>query len=85
MMKARILTFIVAGLVAGLAYAAPSPATEPSAAGMWAQVYPDGWVGGWFLIFENSGVYEGAIAKMFMKPGEDPNPICTHCTGDQKN
>ena len=20
-----------------------------------------------------------------LKPGEDPNPICTHCTGDQKN
>ena len=30
-------------------------------------------------------MYKGAIAKMFMKPGEDPNPICTHCTGDQKN
>jgi hypothetical protein len=85
MMKARILTLIVAGIVAGFAYAAPSPATEPSAAGMWAQVYPDGSVGGWFLIFENNGVYEGAIAKMFIKPGEDPNPICTHCTGDQKN
>jgi hypothetical protein len=85
MMKARILTLIVAGLVAGLAYAAPSPATPPSAAGMWAQVYPDGSVGGWFLIFENNGVYEGAIAKMFLKPGDDPNPICTHCTGDQKN
>jgi len=85
MMKARILTLIVAGLVAGLAYATPSPAIQPSAAGMWAQVYPDGSVGGWFLIFENNGVYEGAIAKMFTKPGEDPNPICSHCTGDQKN
>ena len=85
MMKARILTLIIAGLMAGFAYAAPLPTTAPSAAGMWAQVYPDGSVGGWFLIFENNGVYEGAIAKMFIKPGEDPNPICTHCTGDQKN
>jgi uncharacterized protein (DUF2147 family) len=88
MMKARILTLIIAGLMAGPAYAAPPLATAPSApsaAGMWAQVYPDGSVGGWFLIFENNGVYEGAIAKMFIKPGEDPNPICTHCTGDQKN
>lgn len=84
-MKARILTLIVAGMVAGLTLAAPSPVTQPSAAGMWAQIYPDGSVGGWFLIFENNGVYEGAIAKMFMKPGEDPNPICIHCTGDQKN
>ena len=85
MMKLRILTLIVAGLLAGFAYAAPPPAAEPTAAGMWAQVYPDGRVGGWFLIFENNGVYEGAIAKMFLKPGEDPHPICTHCTGDQKN
>jgi hypothetical protein len=22
---------------------------------------------------------------MFLRPGDDPNPICTHCTGDQKN
>ena len=85
MMKMRLLTLIVAGLMTGLAYGAPPPPAEPSAAGMWAQVYPDGQVGGWFLIFENNGVYEGAIAKMFLKPGDDPNPICTHCTGDQKN
>jgi uncharacterized protein (DUF2147 family) len=85
MMKMRLLTLIVAGLMAGLAYGAPVPAAEPSAAGMWAHTDPDGRVGAWFLIFENNGVYEGAIAKMFIKPDEDPNPICTHCTGDQKN
>ena len=84
-MKLRLLTLIAAFLMAGLAYAVPQSAGEPTAAGMWAQVYPDGRVGGWFLIFENNGVYEGAIAKMFLKPGDDPNPICTHCTGDQKN
>ncbi len=85
MMKMRLLALIMAGLMTGLAYGAPPPLAEPSAAGMWAQVFPDGRVGGWFLIFENNAVYEGAIAKMFIKPGEDPNPICTHCTGDQKN
>ena len=84
-MKLKFLTVIVASLMAGLAYCDTLNASEPSAAGMWAQVYPDGRVGGWFLIFENNGVYQGAIAKMFLKPGEDPNPICTHCTGDQKN
>ena len=85
MMMVRILTLIVLGLVTALAHAASPPAAGPSAAGMWEQVYPDGRVGGWFLIFENSGVYQGAIAKMFLKPGDDPHPICTHCTGDQKN
>jgi hypothetical protein len=73
---------IVASL---MAYAGPLRAAEPSAAGMWAQIDEKGRVGGWFLIFEHDGFYEGAIAKMFLKPGEDPHPICTHCKGDQKN
>ena len=81
----RFLTLIAAGLMATFANAAQPPAAGPSAAGMCEQVYPDGRVGGWFLIFENNGEYQGAIAKMFLKPGEDPHPICTHCTGDQKN
>ena len=85
MMKLKFMTVIVASLMAGLAYGGPLTAAEPSAAGMWAQIFPDGRVGGWFLIFEHDGTYEGAITKMFLRPGDDPNPICTHCTGDQKN
>ena len=84
-MKLRFLTVIVASLMAAFACAGPLRAAEPSAAGMWAQVDEKGRVGGWFLIFEHDGVYEGAIAKMFINPGEDPNPICTRCKGDQKN
>src|ERR1022692_4838346 len=81
-MRLKLLTVIVASL---MAYAGPLRAAEPSAAGMWAQIDEKGRVGGWFLIFEHDGIYEGAIAKMFLKPGEDPHPICTHCKGDQKN
>jgi hypothetical protein len=84
-MRLRFLTIVVASLMAVLAFAGPLRAAEPSAAGMWAQIDEKGRVGGWFLIFEHDGVYEGAIAKMFLKPGEDPHPICTHCSGDQKN
>lgn len=84
-MMLRFITFVVATLMAGLAYGFGPTANEPTAAGMWAQVYPDGRVGGWFLIFEQNGAYQGAIAKMFLKPGENPNPICTHCTGEQKD
>ena len=51
-------------------------AQEPSAVGLWQQIDPDtGKSRGWFLIFDHSGVYEGAIAKMFMEPGESPNPM----------
>ncbi len=84
-MKPKFMTALFVSLMAVFAWAAPLRADEPTAAGMWAQVDEHGRVGGWFLIFEHNGVYEGAIAKMFLKPGEDPNPICTHCTGDQKN
>jgi hypothetical protein len=85
MMRLKFLTIVVASLMAAFACAGPLRAAEPSAAGMWAQIDEKGRVGGWFLIFEHDGFYEGAIAKMFFEPGEDPNPICTRCKGDQKN
>ena len=59
---------------------------EPTATGLWQQVDDKtGEVGGWFLLFEKDGAYQGAIAKTFPKPGEDPNPLCKKCEGDQKN
>ena len=61
-------------------------AQEASAAGLWQQVDPStGKVGGWFLMFKNSSVYEGTLVKMFREPGEEPNPICTKCPGIQRN
>ena len=81
---------ILAGVSALLANAAPAPQPAPdlsSAAGLWEQYDDDGKREGWFLIFEKTrGVYEGAIVKMFLKPGEDPNTLrCTKCAGEQKN
>jgi uncharacterized protein (DUF2147 family) len=40
---------------------------------------------GWFIISNHDGVYSGIIAKMFMKPGEAPNPVCDKCTDDRQN
>ena len=31
------------------------------------------------------GKYYGKIIKLFPKPGEDPNPKCTECSGDKYN
>jgi uncharacterized protein (DUF2147 family) len=83
-MKIRFLALLA--VVAPILWINPLPAAEFSAAGLWQQ-FDDasGKTQGWFLIAERDGVYEGAIAKMFMEPGEDPNPICNRCEGDQKN
>jgi hypothetical protein len=64
----------------------PGPAQAgPSAAGLW-QKTEDGKPDGWFLVVDRDGsMFEGAIAKMFMKSGDDPNPLCTKCTDDRKN
>jgi Uncharacterized protein conserved in bacteria (DUF2147) len=40
---------------------------------------------GWFLISEQAGLYNGIIAKMFLKPGEDPNAVCDQCKDDRHN
>ena len=58
-------------------------AQEPGAAGLWQQIDPEsGKSDGWFYIYEHSGSYDGAIVKMFLKPGDPPNPVCAKCTGD---
>src|SRR4051794_3895876 len=58
--------------------------STPSAAGLW-QKTEDGKPDGWFLVVDHDGIFEGAIAKMFLKPGEDPNQLCTKCIDDRKN
>ena len=32
----------------------------------------EGQAGGWFLVVDHDGIFEGAIAKTFLQPGEDP-------------
>src|SRR5258708_7246969 len=71
--------------VAKPAWAAAVQATEPTAAGLWEESDAKGHAGAWFFIFEQDGVFNGAMVKMFVKPGQDPNPLCTACSGDQKN
>jgi Uncharacterized protein conserved in bacteria (DUF2147) len=63
---------------------APAAQPGPSAAGLW-QKLENGKPDGWFLLVDHDGIFEGAIAKMFLSPGEDPNVLCTKCTDDRKN
>jgi len=57
-----------------------------SPAGLWQAVDDDTKEPeGWFLIRQRDGVYAGIIAKMFLKPGEDPNALCDQCQDDRHN
>jgi uncharacterized protein (DUF2147 family) len=68
-----------------VAAASPLHAAEPTAAGLWEQVdEKTGKPESWFKITERNGVYEGTIAKIFFKPGEDPNWVCDKCQGAEK-
>jgi hypothetical protein len=66
--------------------AQPAPAAEPSVSGLWQKIDEDtGQTVGWFLFVEHDGLYEGAIAKLFLRPGDAKNPICSSCRDDRKN
>jgi uncharacterized protein (DUF2147 family) len=90
-MRARLL-FTAATLLSLAApalaqTAAPTAPTAPmTPAGLWQAVDDDTkQPTGWFLISNKDGVYSGIIAKMFLKPGEDPNAVCSECKDDRAN
>jgi uncharacterized protein (DUF2147 family) len=77
---------LILPLVMGLTFAcelAAQPA-EPSAAGLW-QKLEKGKSVGWFLVVDHDGTFEGAFAKLFLEPGDPPNPVCSKCTDDRKD
>jgi Uncharacterized protein conserved in bacteria (DUF2147) len=79
-------TVFLAGIAAlSIITAAPARAAEPTASGLWQKQDEAGHPVGWFLFVERNGTYEGAIAKLFLRPGEDPNPICVRCPDDRRN
>src|SRR5882724_4543413 len=77
---------LILPIVIGLAFAtelAAQPA-EPSAAGLWQKLEKNKSVG-WFLVVDHDGTFEGALAKLFLEPGDPPNPVCSKCTDDRKD
>lgn len=75
----------VAGLATLVAAARPAMAQDPNVVGLWQKVDEANQPIVWFLFLERSDVYEGVIAKLFPRPTDDPNPICSRCVGDRQN
>jgi hypothetical protein len=79
-----IFLALAAGVAALIAAAGAGAAAEPSAAGLW-QKTSDGKPVIWVLMVDHDGVYEGIMARLFPRPGDDPNPVCAKCTDDRKD
>jgi uncharacterized protein (DUF2147 family) len=59
-------------------------AGQSTPAGLWQAVDSDTKEPtGWFLIVDHNGVFDGIIARMFLKPGENPNTVCDQCKDDR--
>src|ERR1700731_5016254 len=87
-MRAKLLfsVAVLLSLAAPVSAQSPAPAAPQTPAGLWQAVDDDTkQPTGWFLIANHDGVYSGIIARMFLKPGEDPNAVCSECKDDRAN
>jgi uncharacterized protein (DUF2147 family) len=85
MVAAALLSlFAAAHLVRADPMTAAATPTTATPVGLWQAVDKDTkQPTGWFLITDHDGVYDGIIAKMFLKPGDDPNVVCDQCKDDR--
>jgi uncharacterized protein (DUF2147 family) len=83
MSRSKCLAMLIGG-AAALGLATGVAAADPSAAGLW-QKTEDGQPVVWVLIVDHDGVFEGAFAKMFPKPGDKGDFRCSKCEDDRKD
>ena len=78
----NLATLLMLGALGTLPSQAQS--TGPSALGLW-QKSENGQPVLWTLIVANNGVYDGVMARLFPRPQDEPNPVCSKCVDDRRN
>jgi hypothetical protein len=76
----------MAALLMLVAAANSTVAADPLVTGLWQKIdEPTSKSVGWFLFAESDGIYQGMIAKLFLRPGDPPNQTCSACKDDRKD
>jgi uncharacterized protein (DUF2147 family) len=85
-MRAKFVTAAAAVVVSLIPVTHAMSAAPSPVVGLWQAVDDDTHEPtAWFLISDHDGVYDGIIAKMFLKPGENPDAVCDQCKDDRRD
>lgn len=78
-----VISALASVLLALFVMALSATAGAQSVTGVWQQIDPDtGKVGAHVTFVDNgNGVFSGYLSKLFLDPGDDPDPRCSACSG----